>query len=159
MKILLRLYPRSWRARYGGEMEDLVDSLASRPAVAVDLLYGAAAAYIEVVRSNRILSAAGAFVHGACVAILLQAIGFVALVLVGQGSKEPTDVHLGPFHFVTVGPLLVRQFNPNLLDLTAAPESMSAAVPSAVLMAALMAALVAALVIVLASPRLLRAIR
>jgi hypothetical protein len=154
LKILLRLYPRSWRARYGGEMEDLVDHLPSRPSVAVDLLFGATAAYIDVVRGNRILSTAGAFVHGACVAILLQAIGFVVLVLVGQGSKEPTDFHLGPFHLVTIDPL-VRQFNPNLLNLSAAADRMSAAATSI----ELLSALVAALVIVLASPRLWRAMR
>jgi len=155
MKLLIRLYPRRWRARYGGEMEDLLDRLPSRPAMAIDLLFGAGKAYVDVIRADRFLSTAGAFVHGASVAVLLQAIAFLALVLVGQGLSEPADIHLGPFHLVTVGPLLIREFNPYLLSLSAIHGWMSSAGAAA----ALMAALLAALVTVLASPRLWRVIR
>src|SRR5439155_1530144 len=104
MKGLLRLYPRWWRERYGREMEVLVDELPSRTGVALDLLLGAAMAYAFVIRGNRILSAAGAYLHGVCVAVLLQAIGFVLLILYSQRSPGGvnTDVGLGPFHFAAV---------------------------------------------------------
>jgi ABC-type transporter Mla maintaining outer membrane lipid asymmetry permease subunit MlaE len=156
MKLLIRLYPRRWRARYGGEMEDLLDRLPSRPAMAIDLLFGAARVYVDVIRADRLLSTAGAFVHGASVAVLLQAIAFLALVLIAQGLNKPADIHLGPFHLVTVGPLLIREFNPYLLHVSALHGWMSS---PGIAPAALMAALLAALVIVLASPRLWRVIR
>jgi TctA family transporter len=155
MKILLRLYPRSWRARYGGEMEDIVDRLPAQPALAVDLLHGAARAYVDVIRANRLLSTAGAFLHGLTVAVLLQAIAFVSIVFVAQGSREATDVHVGPFHFVMVYPAQngtpLRQISSLVLGLHAPFDWVPAA-------GALMALLVA-LAIVIATPRLLRAAR
>jgi len=153
MKSLLRLYPRSWRERYGREMEVLVDELPARTGVAFDLLLGAAMAYATVIRGNRILSAAGAYLHGVCVGILLQAIAFVLLVLYSQRSPggTDTDVTLGPFHLAAVQwPVYLG------------PRSLS----QAALMRwpplewlpqlGLLAVLVAALVVVLAAPRLLR---
>src|SRR5438128_9990263 len=57
MKGLLRLYPRSWRKRYGGEMEVLMEDMTGKLSIALDLLIGAAVAYRDVIRANRILSA------------------------------------------------------------------------------------------------------
>src|SRR5437868_11997427 len=48
------------------------------------LVMGAAVAYRDVIRGNRVLAAAGAYLHGICVAVLVQAIGFVSLVLAAQ---------------------------------------------------------------------------
>ncbi len=151
MKGLLRLYPRSWRERYGRELEALVDDLPGRTGVAFDLLLGAAMAYAAVIRGNRILSSAGAYLHGVCVAVLLQAIAFVLLVLSSQRSPDGvnTDVALGPLHFAAI--LWPVYLGPRSLVLTQSPP-LVAWLPDL----GLLAVLVAALAIVLAAPRLLR---
>lgn len=101
MKPLLRLYPPSWRKRYGREMEVLLEDVPGEIGVALDLVLGAGAAYAAVIRGNRILSAAGAFLHGVCVAVLLQAIAFVAFVLIAETSRNvSTVVQLGPVQLV-----------------------------------------------------------
>ena len=60
MNWLVRLYPRRWRARYGGELEQLVRDLAGdrfRPALALDLVIGAVRAHggqgMEMLVRNR----------------------------------------------------------------------------------------------------------
>ena len=102
MKSFLKLYPRSWRKRYGREMDALLEDTPAQLGSALDLLLGAAAAYGDVIRGNRILSAIGAYIHGVCVAVLLQAIGFVGLILYAQSSNETTEVALGPVQLATV---------------------------------------------------------
>jgi len=102
MKGLLRLYPRSWRKRYGREMEVLMEDMPGKLSIALDLLIGAAVAYRDVIRANRILSAAGAYLHGICVAVLLQAIAFLSMLLFAQSSAGSTDVHLGSIDLATV---------------------------------------------------------
>jgi hypothetical protein len=50
MKWLIRLYPASWRERYGGELEQLVHDLrpsASTAALAFDLIKGALDAHVQ----------------------------------------------------------------------------------------------------------------
>ena len=96
MNRLVRLYPPSWRKRYGSELELLVEDMPAKAGVALDLLIGAAIAYRDAVRANRTLSAAGGYLHGLCVAVLAQAIVFVAMVLVGQRSTTPTDFRATP---------------------------------------------------------------
>ena len=153
MKGLLRLYPRSWRDRYGRELEALVDDLPGRTGVAFDLLLGAAMAYAAVIRGDRILSSAGAYLHGVCVAVLLQAIAFVLLVLSSQRSPDGvnTDVALGSLHFAAI-----------LWPVYLGPQSLGAFVLTRWRLDAwlpelgLLAVLVAALAVVLAAPRLLR---
>ena len=154
IKALLRLYSRSWRRRYGREMEVLVEDLpSSGVTVAADLLYGAAAAYAAVIRADRILSASAAFLHGLCVTILLQAIGFVILLLFTQNAATSTDVRLGPFAFLTV-------YRTHFLN--GAYEQLHAALGVAVVswVPELMSliGLVAALGLALTTPRLLRAV-
>jgi hypothetical protein len=41
MKTILRIYPASWRRRYGEELSDLLDEMPSTPATTLDLLRGA----------------------------------------------------------------------------------------------------------------------
>lgn len=48
MKRLLRLYPRSWRARYGAELGDLVDEVPHGPGLAFDLIRGAGREHVRV---------------------------------------------------------------------------------------------------------------
>ena len=152
MKGLLRLYPRSWRERYGRELEALVDDLPGRTGVAFDLLLGAAMAYAAVIRGDR-MSSAGAYLHGVCVAVLLQAIAFVLLVLSSQRSPDGvnTDVALGSLHFAAI-----------LWPVYLGPRSLGAFVLTRWRLDAwlpelgLLAVLVAALAVVLAAPRLLR---
>ena len=141
----------------GAEMEVLVEETSGRAGVALDLLLGAAIAYRDVIRRDRVLSAAGAYLHGACVAVLLQAIAFVSLILAGQRSPEPTDLHAGPFYFATVvgtqpwsGDELRQQLSAAL--------GLSAPFPWLPELA-LLVGLVLALVVMLALPRALRSLR
>ena len=156
MKGLLRLYPRSWRERYGREMEVLLEQMPGELGVGLDLVVGAAAAYAVVIRGNRILSAAGAYLHGVCVAVLLQAIAFVTFILSAQGSAaSPAVDELGPIRFaVFTRPHLFG----GLGALGSAVWTRTAAIEW-LLGAAVLAMLIAALALVLASPRLLKSLR
>jgi len=150
VKALLRLYPRSWRKRYGGEMDALVDDLPGGVGVALDLLVGAAVAYASVVRDNRVLSTAAAYLHGVCVAALVQAIAFVTLVLVSQQSQSSTIVEIGPFHIVSVIQPALSPFR----ELTASvrAQELAESLPAVILLMLL----VAILVLALAGPRWVR---
>lgn len=158
MNWLVRLYPPSWRRRYGRELEQLVEDVPGRLAVTLDLLVGAAIAYRDVVAANRVLSTAGAFLHGLCVAVLLQAIVFVSAVLAGQGSSTPTELRVGPFDLATVvgiqPPALIREGE----QLHAAIRFAQVALPL-VAELLLLAMLFVALLAVLAAPRALRSLR
>ena len=150
MKSLLRLYPRSWRKRYGQEMEVLVEAMPGRLGIALDLVIGAAVAYRDVIRGNRVLAAAGAYLHGICVAVLVQAIGFVSLVLAAQ-QWGLTDLRIGPFVLATVVP------SGPFFRLGELSQAMWVAVfrswlPEGILLAVLLVALA----LLLAAPRLLR---
>ncbi len=150
MKALLRLYPRSWRKRYGGEMDALVDDLPAEIGVVLDLLIGAASAYASVVRGNRVLSTAAAYLHGVCVAVLVQAIAFVTLVLVSQQSHSSTVVEIGPLHIVSVIQPALSPFR----ELTASVRAHELAESLPAVM--LLMLLVAILVLALAGPRWVR---
>jgi hypothetical protein len=41
MKWLIRLYPRTWRDRYGAELEDILESRGASPGLVLDVLLGA----------------------------------------------------------------------------------------------------------------------
>lgn len=149
MKILLRLYPRSWRRRYGPEMSDLVEQLPSGLGVALDLLIGAGAAYVSAIRDNRILSSAASYLHGVCVAVLVQAIGFVTLILFSQQSHGSLTIVLGPFPLVSITPAIYwGRLLLGALALHPALESLPAE--------ALLLPLVAALLLLVAGPRWVR---
>jgi hypothetical protein len=150
VKALLRLYPRSWRKRYGDEMDALVDDLPGGVGVALDLLVGAAVAYASIVRDNRVLSTAAAYLHGVCVAALVQAIAFVTLVLVSQQSHGTTVVAVGPLYVVAV----IRPVPYLFRDLSALirAQELAGSLPAAILLMLLIATLVAAL----AGPRWVR---
>ena len=47
MKILIRLYPSSWRRRYGTELAELIDAQSFTPQLAVDLIAGALDAHLH----------------------------------------------------------------------------------------------------------------
>lgn len=150
MKRLLRLYPRAWRERYSAEMAVLVEDLPAGVGVAVDLLVGAAAAYASAIRGNRILSSMAAYLHGVCVAVLLQAIAFVGLVLISQRSQSQTIVELGPIRFASVMPLFDYGF---YLSLSAtAARAIAGSIPAL----GLLMLLVAVLALVAIAPRWLR---
>jgi hypothetical protein len=145
MKALLRLYPRSWRNRYGGEMDALVEELPGRLGVALDLLIGAAGAYASVIRANRVLSSAAGYLHGVSVAVLVQAIAFVTLVLATQRSAAQTTVTIGPIQFAFADPGLLRNYSSLVSTIGSPIGSLSTAI--------LLIALLAMLVLVLAGPR------
>jgi hypothetical protein len=145
VKALLRLYPRSWRNRYGGEMDALVDELPGEIGGALDLLIGAASAYVSVVRGNRVLSSAASYLHGVCVAVLVQAIAFVTLVLVSQRSLDPTFVAIGPVRFVVAHPGVIQLHS----GLASAVGPIIESLPAAILLIALLAILL----VIVAGPR------
>ena len=156
MKGLLRLYPRSWRKRYGAELEDLVDQTPGGFAVALDLVIGAAVAYRDVIAGNRVLAAAGACLHGMSVAVLVQAIGFLTLILVAQRTQNSTDLSFGPFDLATVTRTGYFLHGPALLSpVNVLPLIYESWIPDAVLLVVL----ASALAVVLAAPRLLRRLR
>lgn len=145
MKALLRLYPRSWRNRYGGEMDALVDELPGGIGVVLDLLIGAARANASVVRGNRVLSSAASYLHGVCVAVLVQAVVFLTLVLVSQRSLDPTIVAIGPVQFAYADAGVIQLYR----GLASAVGPIIGSLPAAILLIALLATLL----VVLAGPR------
>ena len=50
ISLLLRLYPRAWRERYGNELADLVDETGLTPAAAADMARGAVNEWAVVAR-------------------------------------------------------------------------------------------------------------
>lgn len=153
MKGLLRLYPRSWRKRYGPEMEVLVDDMGGRVGVALDLVIGAAVAYRDVIARNRILAAAGACLHGMCVTVLIQAIAFVTLILVARQNAGATDIRIGPLDFVSVFKTEFFYLGESQFGRAGLLSEMNIGwLPGS----ALLVVLVLALGLLLASPRLLR---
>ena len=150
MRVLLRLYPRSWRRRYGREMEVLLEDLGGETGVFLDLAVGAVIAYAAVVRGNRVLTTAAAFLHGVCVAVLLQAIAFVILVLAGNhGAGILLPVGFGPVHIATFWRSTALFGLEARLSLPAAGVGLTAS--------AMLAALVVALAALLLVPRLVKA--
>jgi hypothetical protein len=148
MKALLRLYPRSWRNRYGREMDALVDELPAEIGVVLDLLIGAASAYASVVRGNRVLSSAASYLHGVTVAVLVQAIAFVTLVLISQQSPDPTIVTIGPVHLAMA--------DPGLIGLHFSFASVNGPIIGSLPATILLIALLAMLLLILAGPRWVR---
>ena len=131
-------------------MDALVEDLPAEAGVVLDLLVGAAVAYATVVRGNRVLSSGAAYLHGVCVAVLLQAIAFVTLVLVSQQSQGSTFVNVGLFNFASVVrrsdfPVLHRL---SALIVRTLIDSLAAEV--------LLMLLVATLIFAIAAPRRLR---
>ena len=149
MKALLRLYPRSWRKRYGREMEVLLEHIPGEIGVGLDLMLGAGTAYAAVIRGNRILSAAGAYLHGVSVAVLLQAIAFVTFILIAEASRNAfTAVQVGSLQVIAY----LRPYLFGLRPLNASVALQLDWIPSAVLLAVLLGALG----FVLTAPRLVR---
>lgn len=152
VKPLLRLYPRSWRRRYGREMEVLLEDMPSGVGLGLDLVLGAGAAYAAVIRGNRILSTAGAYLHGVCVAVLLQAIGFVSFVLVAETSRvQGTTLDVGPMHLLTYARPFFLGLRPSFAAVALSLDWLPAA--------SVLTVLVMALVFLLAAPRLARSTR
>ena len=143
MKALLRLYPRAWRERFGREMGALLEEMPTELGTALDLLIGALAANAAVIRSNRILSSAAAFLHGVCVAFLVLAIGFVSLVLASQLSANGVNVSVGPFQLASVVFLSHFLFNGQRALTLASAASLSGLLPAIMLLVALAAILTA----------------
>jgi hypothetical protein len=131
-------------------MSDLVEQLPSGAGVALDLLIGAAAAYAAAIRRNRILSSAASYLHGVCVAVLVQAIAFVSLILYSQQSRGPFAIALGPFAFVSVAP--ATYWGGQLQSLIATVQPVLAPLPAL----ALLLALVVALMLLVTGPRWVR---
>jgi len=145
VRALLRLYPRSWRNRYGDEMDALVNELPAEMGVALDLLIGAAKAYVSVVRGNRILSSAASYLHGVCVAVLVQAVAFLTLVLISQRSVAPT--------IVAIDQVQLAVAYSGIMELHSSLSSAIGPVIGILQATILLIALLAILVLVLAGPR------
>jgi hypothetical protein len=130
-------------------MTVLVENLRPGVGVALDLLVGAGAAYAAAIRANRILSGAAAYLHGVCVAVLIQAIAFVVLILVSQQSQSPTVIQVGPIPFASVTPLAIwwRQL---------ASAALTRPVVDTLPLLALLTLLLASFALAVAAPRWLR---
>lgn len=150
MRALLRLYPRAWRERYGGELDALLEDLPAGAGTSLDLLVGALAANAAVIRANRILSAAAAGLHGVGVAFLLQAIAFVCLVLASQVSQGQINISAGPIKLASV---VVAN---GLFLLGQASEVSLARLPEVAPALVLLVVLAATLVVTAAGPRFVR---
>jgi hypothetical protein len=133
-------------------MSLLVEQLPSGPGVALDLLIGAGAAYVRAIRNNRILSSAASYLHGVCVAVLVQAIAFVTLILFSQQSHGPLTISLGPFSFVSIAPATYWGIHRYQLGALLSRQDLTSALPSL----ALLLALVVALVLLVTGPRWVR---
>jgi hypothetical protein len=131
-------------------MDALVDELPKGIGLSLDLISGAAVAYASVIRGNRALSTSAAYLHGVCVAVLVQAIAFVTLVLASQQSQGSTIVVIGPLHIVSVIQPALSPFR----ELTASvrAQELAESLPAVILLMLL----VAILVLVLAGPRWVR---
>jgi hypothetical protein len=153
VKPLLRLYPRSWRARYGREMETLVDEMPSDLGVALDLLIGAVRAYAVLVAGNRVLSGAAGFLQGVCVGVLLQGIAFLTVILFAERGNGEAQLQLGPIYLATIqtGTYLLQG---ELRSLGLQQWPGNEVVATVVLLVLILAALTA----VVAAPRLSRAL-
>lgn len=86
-RMLLRLYPSRWRARYGTEMEDLLADQALTPRLALDLLRGALDAHLHPELVGPVLAASSGVTfpigsHGPTPA-LVASVTFLATVLTG----------------------------------------------------------------------------
>jgi hypothetical protein len=145
VRALLRLYPRSWRNRYGDEMDALLNELPAEMGVALDLLIGAATAYVSVVRGNRILSSAASYLHGVCVAVLVQAVAFLTLVLISQRSLAPTIVAIDQVQLAVV--------YSGVMELHSSLSSAIGPIVGSLLAVILLIASLAVLFLVLAGPR------
>ena len=156
MNWLVRLYPPSWRKRYGDELEILVQDMPGRMGTALDLLVGAAIAYRDVIRANRILSAAAAYLHGLCVAVLLQAIVFVSLIMAAQGRADATVFGIGPVALATFIPGIRYG---RILQNLSAEVSVAHIAEAWGVEAIILVALALTLALLLAAPRLVRALR
>jgi hypothetical protein len=101
MRRLVRLYPRPWRARYGAELEALLEQTPATPSAVLDLLRGAAVARLTCPRRF----SPGRFVAFAVIGVLVQ---FDVLIPLAVGSVMVG--HRLAFH-LTVGPLELWDVN------------------------------------------------
>ncbi|NUT21765.1 MAG: hypothetical protein HOV77_21525 [Hamadaea sp.] len=96
IRLLLRLYPRRWRARYGAELDDLVGRLLadghSHPRVAADLARGAVDAHLrngaDMLRSYRFAAGLG-LIYGLAVGAILATVFYLGNITFA--TTEDTD--------------------------------------------------------------------
>ena len=95
MKRLLRLYPNTWRRRYGDELAEILDRQAATPGVIFDLLRGAVDAHLhssEPKKGVRILRRTIGMAVG--LAVLLGAsFGGGYVLRSTQSSQTPAVAH------------------------------------------------------------------
>jgi hypothetical protein len=94
---LVRLYPRSWRRRYGAGLEALLDEMRPSPAVVLDVVRGAAGAHVQQRRSAAIWLAA------AMATVMAEALSLRAGVTVNV-LWAPTDPARALFLVLTLAP-------------------------------------------------------
>lgn len=107
-RVLLRLYPMTWRMRYGEELEGLLGSQALTFNLTLDLLRGALDARLHPdVAQPRLVSAGGSHPHFAILghpsalvpiamslAALALVLGHIAMVGTARQADEGTEAHL-----------------------------------------------------------------
>jgi hypothetical protein len=126
MRHILRLYPSTWRRRYGEELTDLLDELPATPATTLDLLRGAITLHFRALTDRlapRLVSAGGppmpthAFQRHptatALVAALLLAptFTFVGISILAYDIAVPgLAAAIDPVLAAVTGPLIVDLF-------------------------------------------------
>lgn len=100
---LLRLYPRAWRERYGGELAALLDEMTVTPRHLLDLAAGAAAAHRDQFKERRIMKSVPWL---AVVSLLAAPLILVVVLVVSSAAPAVLDEGASEF-FLLVAPLLV----------------------------------------------------
>ena len=94
---LVRLYPRTWRRRYGAGLEALLDEMPASPAVVLDVVRGAAGAHVQQRRS------AAVWLVAAVATVVADALSLRAGVTVNV-LWAPTDPVRALFLVLTLAP-------------------------------------------------------
>jgi hypothetical protein len=94
---LVRLYPRTWRRRYGAGLEALLDEMPASPAVVLDVVRGAARAHVRQRRS------AAVWLVAAVATVMAEVLSLRAGVTVNV-LWAPTDPVRALFLVLTLAP-------------------------------------------------------
>jgi hypothetical protein len=111
--VLLHIYPASWRARYGDELEQLVSDLRQdgrrRIPIACDLMRGAAAAWLF--QRRFVMSGLSERARGALITVLWSWVAFAATAAwfghdLPHAAQELASVNPGPWRLTILHPIV-----------------------------------------------------
>jgi len=101
--LLLGLYPRAWRERYGDEFAALLEDIGITPGVVLDVLAGALDAHIRrrasdraAARAQEALVIGGKLTMGTALGILLAIVAWAVAVIIEGGNLAAISRQLQP---------------------------------------------------------------